>query len=1175
MSATPQHQTLPASSTSTNISNISNSNSGTTANGDHHAAPARSPSTSAQPPPKARIPSAPAQHPRKSLVPPSSASPRTRKVSSGPTQHPRASSSESRSVSAKTSRPSLANPSSTTTAQSTRAGSTQQPQPPTQLHPDVDDNVTKRVGFEPRGSTRLGHPAALQKEAIVWLDIDNTLYKRSTRIAELMGERIRAYFVNMGLDNDEARQLHQQYYKTYGLAIRGLVKHHDIDPLDYDRKCDASLPLEDILRPDPDVIRLLSDLDRTKVRVFALTNAYKQHADRVLRLLGIDDQVEGIVYCDYAVPDFSCKPELDFYQAALRLVGAGPDTRSYFVDDSALNIVAAKQLGWHSCVYFKEDDDDEQQWLPDLTEQDEQAARDFDATVLAPRAVAAPNGGVARQSYFDEEAIQAQFRKLPAHMRIRLLSIILDACLPGDIASMARTLERHLRMTRDLVSHLPDSVALKVFEKLPVQDLLRCRQVSKKWLALAATPELWRSHALALTEGDPVKVQPPPTPEGWEPLVKGLFFRERNWGKGIAQRIDLFEGHTGFVTSIKLKGRKTLVTGSYDETIRVWDLSTGVCKKVLKAKAIACLDFLLDEGILCAGLYDSGRVMVWDMKTGELLQTLSGHNRGIRNVALNQDYLVSVGQDKAIVVWDWKTGTKIVRFGQQSNVSLGVQLVDKDKLVAVTVDGVIRCFSIRRKEMVGQFHLTRLGDASLALGSRLGDLGSGANMLEWFAAHGNTMTVASKNLVVHLEWQEHVVPVVEDEVAWPSSSDALRRSASSRLSINSLATTPVRSRVRRDSAQSTASLSGGGGGGGGTRTPLSPEDRRGAETPTRLRKDSTASNASAASAATASSSVRRSASGNANFARSPPQQFKGRREVVSPSLSTPSRPSPAGRNGASSFAGRKLAAPTPWPLAGAASQLESPVAESPVEFPSRPRVADDAAGAAAASPTMTRATRFAPNLTVAPRVVSILETPDMATGCVDASKRRIVCATRFSSRTGADRRLYTSSLAFDLGQTSKQLNESSHSTIAADAATATANASNGETAPTEAGEREQEPPDSQQPGIAPIVGAWQARAAELQTSTRNPMAMVLDHESVVVGCADGTVYRIGFVGSEYSLEPRPAENGEEAEEVVGDATIKKLEELRTVWSEIFVPIDAPPDHPGRKRRDLVRQAGFK
>ncbi len=182
--------------------------------------------------------------------------------------------------------------------------------------------LTSRIGFEPREIPGLPDPSLRTNEAIVWLDIDNTLYKRSTKIAELMADRIRAYFYGMGLSQEEAKTLHTTYYKTYGLAIRGLVKHHQIDPLDYDRKCDASLPLEDILQPDHQIKRLLTDIDRTRVRVFALTNAYKYHADRVLRLLDLEDQVEGIVYCDYAVPDFACKPELDYYRAALLVVGA-------------------------------------------------------------------------------------------------------------------------------------------------------------------------------------------------------------------------------------------------------------------------------------------------------------------------------------------------------------------------------------------------------------------------------------------------------------------------------------------------------------------------------------------------------------------------------------------------------------------------------------------------------------------------------------------------------------------------------------------------------------------------------------------------------------------------------------------------------------------------------------
>ncbi len=170
---------------------------------------------------------------------------------------------------------------------------------------------------------------------------------------------------------------------------------------------------------------------------------------------------------------------------------------------------------------------------------------------------------------------------------------------------MSKTLEKQLRLTRDVVSGLPDTIALKIFEKLPIQDLLRCRHVSKKWHSLAATPELWRSHAIALTEADPVKLVAPSDPQGWETAGQGSLLPRAQLGQRSRAEHSETRGPLRLRHSHEAKGRKTLVSGSYDETIRVWDISTGHCRKVLRAKAIACLDFLLDEGVLCAGLYDT------------------------------------------------------------------------------------------------------------------------------------------------------------------------------------------------------------------------------------------------------------------------------------------------------------------------------------------------------------------------------------------------------------------------------------------------------------------------------------------------------------------------------------------------------------------------------------------
>lgn len=98
-----------------------------------------------------------------------------------------------------------------------------------------------------------------------------------------------AYFLSLGLPEEKAAELHKRYYREYGLAIRGLVKHHEIsqsasllhtrprpretdthtltDALDYDRVCDAALPLEEILSPNASLRQLLLDIDPRKARI--------------------------------------------------------------------------------------------------------------------------------------------------------------------------------------------------------------------------------------------------------------------------------------------------------------------------------------------------------------------------------------------------------------------------------------------------------------------------------------------------------------------------------------------------------------------------------------------------------------------------------------------------------------------------------------------------------------------------------------------------------------------------------------------------------------------------------------------------------------------------------------------------------------------------------------------
>jgi pyrimidine and pyridine-specific 5'-nucleotidase len=167
---------------------------------------------------------------------------------------------------------------------------------------------------------------------VFFFDIDNCLYPKSYKIHEQMAVLIDDYFHNhLGVSEEEATILHQRYYKDYGLAIEGLVRHHKVDPLEYNEKVDDALPLDDIIKPDPKLRKLLQDIDTEKVRLWLFTNAYVNHAKRVTRLLGVDDLFGGMTYCDYSAEKLLCKPSTEMYDKAMREANAPNVSKCYFV----------------------------------------------------------------------------------------------------------------------------------------------------------------------------------------------------------------------------------------------------------------------------------------------------------------------------------------------------------------------------------------------------------------------------------------------------------------------------------------------------------------------------------------------------------------------------------------------------------------------------------------------------------------------------------------------------------------------------------------------------------------------------------------------------------------------------------------------------------------------------
>jgi len=65
---------------------------------------------------------------------------------------------------------------------------------------------------------------------------------------------------------------------------------------------------------------------------------------------------------------------------------------------------------------------------------------------------------------------------------------------------------------------------------------------------------------------------------------------------------------------------------SVDKTIRIWNIKTGECIRILKGHSdlVSCLA-TLSNGYLASGSYDK-TIRIWNSKNGKCLKTLKGHS---------------------------------------------------------------------------------------------------------------------------------------------------------------------------------------------------------------------------------------------------------------------------------------------------------------------------------------------------------------------------------------------------------------------------------------------------------------------------------------------------------------------------------------------------------------------
>lgn len=355
--------------------------------------------------------------------------------------------------------------------------------------------------------------------------------------------------------------------------------------------------------------------------------------------------------------------------------------------------------------------------------------------------------------------------------KLQALDRLMGLCEAGQVRHVMQVIEPQFQ--RDFISLLPKELALYVLSFLDAKDLLAAAQTCSYWHTLAEDNLLWREKCQEedITE---LLVYPGNTGRGRKvhrnehhhhtPGVRGstgsfwksLYLRqkqiENNWktvyrtpkylkghddhvitclefsGSKIVSGSDdntlkvwsaltgrclrTLYGHTGGVWSSQMSGC-LIISGSTDRTLRVWNAETGVCKHTLSGHTSTVRCMHLHNKRVVSGSRDA-TLRVWDVESGQCLHILIGHVAAVRCVQYDGVRVVSGGYDYMVKIWDPETETCLQTLSGHTNRVYSLQF-DGSHIVSGSLDTSIRVWNVE----TGVCVQTLIGHQSLTSGMEL------------------------------------------------------------------------------------------------------------------------------------------------------------------------------------------------------------------------------------------------------------------------------------------------------------------------------------------------------------------------------------------------------------------------------------------------------------------------
>ncbi|NEP60799.1 MAG: protein kinase [Symploca sp. SIO2G7] len=178
------------------------------------------------------------------------------------------------------------------------------------------------------------------------------------------------------------------------------------------------------------------------------------------------------------------------------------------------------------------------------------------------------------------------------------------------------------------------------------------------------------------------------------------------WNLETGKLLRTLTGHSEPVLTLAFSpNSQILVSGSVDDQIKLWDLATGSVKSTITDDLDAVVSLAVaisPDGQLLATGGDHQKLKIWQLSTGKLLNTLS-HSRGINTVAFSPDgqLLASGSSDNTVRLWQLSSGELLsILVGHARDVNSIALSPDGQMLASGSSDNTIKLWNISRGKLL-------------------------------------------------------------------------------------------------------------------------------------------------------------------------------------------------------------------------------------------------------------------------------------------------------------------------------------------------------------------------------------------------------------------------------------------------------------------------------------------